>query len=187
MAGLHHISLVNPDPALVREDTGAKSVAFFARVRPVWVGKALYEELKQVSASRGGRNVRLCLHSAPGDEQHDMIILNRRGTQHPPHRHAGQAETFHLIEGRLAVFSFEASGNPAEAGVLRPGEVYRFNPEHYHTALPLDEVAIYHESRVGPFLGESDLIFPAWGPRPGDEAALRRFFDRCAAMLGDGA
>lgn len=184
ISGFHRISLVNPDPELVREDTAAKSVAFFAKVRPVWVGKVLYEELKQVSTRRGGKNVRLCLHSAPGDDQHDMIVLNRKGTLHPPHRHAGKAETFHLVEGRLAVFSFHASGEPAEVGVLVPGEVYRFNPDHYHTAMPLDDFVIYHESRTGPFLGDDDFIFPEWGPRPGDRAAMSRFSDRCTALLG---
>lgn len=181
--GFHRISLTNPDARLVREDTSAKSVAFFAKVRPVWVGKALYEELKQVSIDRGGRNVRLCLHSTPADDQHDMIILNRKGTLLPPHRHPGKAETFHLVEGRLAVFSFEENGDSAEAGVLSPGEVYRFNLDHYHTVMPLDDFVIFHESRVGPFLGDSDLIFPDWGPRPGDGVAMARFHGRCVALL----
>jgi cupin fold WbuC family metalloprotein len=185
ISGFHRISLVDPDPELVREDAFAKSVAFFARVRPVWVDTVLYQELKRVSTIRGGKNVRLCLHSTPGDDQHDMIILIRRGTLHPPHRHGGTTETFHLVEGRLAVFSFDSSGDPAEVGVLRPGEVYRFSPDHFHTAMPLDDFVIYHESRIGPFLGTGDLIFPAWGPRAGDSAAMDRFADDCAALLGN--
>ncbi len=184
-SGFHRISLTNPDPQLVREDTAAKSVAFFALVRPVWVGAALYEELKQVSTYRGGKNVRLCLHSMPGDDQHDMIILNRKGTLHPPHRHhGGKAETFHVVEGRMGVFSFDANGNPAEVGILGPGEVYRFGPDHFHTVMPLDDFVIHHESRVGPFLGDDDCIFPEWGPRPGDSAGMRRLSDRCTALLG---
>jgi len=185
MAGFHRISLTNPDPTFIREDAGAKSVAFFAQVRPVWVDKVLYDELKLVSIARGGKNVRLCLHSAPGDDQHDMIILSRKGTLHPPHRHHGRAETFHMVEGRLAVFSFDANADPAEFGVLNPGEVYRFSPDHYHTAMPLDDFAIHHESRTGPFLGDEDFIFPPWGPRAGDSAAMRRFSDRCLELLRD--
>ena len=183
----HRISLVNPDPAFVREDATAKSIAFFAKVRPVFVDRAIYDELKQISISRGNKNVRLCLHSAPEDNQHDMIILERKGTLYRPHRHPGKAETFHVVEGRMAVFNFDAKGEPAEVGVVHPGEIYRLDLKHYHTVMPLDDFVIYHEAKVGPFLGDDDFIFPPWGPRAGDDAAMREFFARCNGLLGSDA
>ncbi len=183
-AGFQRISLKNPDPSLVREDTSAKSIAFFARVRPIWIDKVFYEELKEVSTIRGNRNVRLCLHSTPEDQQHDMVILNRKGTLYPPHRHPGKTATYHVMEGRLAMFSFDTSGDPVEAGVLGAGELYRFDQAHFHMVMTLDDFTIFHETTIGPFLGDSDFIFPAWGPRAGDNAAMRQFSDRCVALLG---
>lgn len=166
------VSLLNPSPGRLVEDMGAKSVSFFCRERPVRVDRVLIEELKQVSAARQGRNVRLCLHDGPAADHHDMIILERQGRYYRPHRHAGKGECFHVIEGVLGVAIFESDGTLAEAARLGAGDIFRVGADMYHAVMPLSDPVIYHENKPGPFTGEGDSQWAPWAPDGSDAAAL---------------
>lgn len=167
-------SLIDPDPTVVREDTAARSVSFFVQALPIMIDRTLIAEMKQVSAARGDKNVRVCLHSGPDASHHDMVILEHGGGFYPPHRHPGKAETFHVIEGALGVISYDEQGGAVEAGVVAEGEVYRLAIELYHLVMPKSDIVVYHESKPGPFLGKEDLISPPWLPKSGDDAAMAR-------------
>ena len=123
--GLSKISLLDPDLAKLVEDKGAKTVAFFCRNLPVVIDARLIEELKNVSRLRNDSNVRICLHDGPDASHHDMIALERRGRYYRPHKHARKGDTFHMIEGKLGIFSFDVDGNVTDAVVIGPGEIYR--------------------------------------------------------------
>ena len=181
--GVRQISLLHPDPDLVVEDTGAKSVSFFVKVWPVFVGRTMIEDMERISVERGGRNVRVCLHAGADAAHHDMVILERGGGFFPPHRHPGKAETFHVIEGALGLVNFDEAGEVVEASVIRPGEVYRLAVELYHMVIPASDLVVYHESKPGPFLGAADLIWPAWAPAAGDTAGLSALHGRAKALL----
>jgi cupin fold WbuC family metalloprotein len=172
---LSTISLLAPDPAKLREDEGAKSVSFFCIERPVRVDKVLLGEMKEVSEKRGGRNVRICLHSAPADEHHDMVVLERAGNYYPPHKHAAKGECFHVMEGRLGLLAFDETGAVVDATALAAGDVYRIAVGMYHAVMPLSDPVIYHESKPGPFLGQGDSIYPDWAPVAEDAEAVTAF------------
>lgn len=181
---LSDISLRAPAPDKLREDAGAKSVSFFCLKRPVRIDKSTIADLKALSAERGGRNVRICLHSGPESNHHDMVILERAGKYYRPHKHADKGEAFHLIEGRLGVFAFDERGAVIDAAVLSPGDIYRAEVGMYHAVLPLSESVIYHENKPGPFTGEGDSLYPDWAPDGSDATAvaayvavLRKHFD----------
>ncbi len=180
---LSAISLLAPDAAKLREDSGAKSVSFFCIERPVRIDQALLDEMKEVSAQRGGRNVRICLHSAPEDEHHDMIVLERSGNYYPPHKHAAKGECFHVMDGKLGLLAFDEAGQVIDATVLEAGEVYRIAIGMYHAVMPLSDPVIYHESKPGPFLGAGDSIYPDWAPSGEDREAVAAYNEIARAKL----
>ena len=177
------ISLLHPDPAKIREDKSAKTVAFFCKERPVRIDAATVAELKAVAAVRGGANVRICLHEGPEAEHHDMIILEHQGKYYRPHKHIEKGETFHIIEGEMGIFAFDEGGAVTDCCTLGPGDVYRIAVGMYHTLLPRTEQVIYHENKPGPFLGDGDSIYPDWAPDGSDTAAVAAYTDALAARL----
>jgi cupin fold WbuC family metalloprotein len=169
------ISLLEPDTDKIWEDTGAKSVSFFCRRRPVRVDAAVIGELKRISAERGGSNVRVCLHHGPDSAHHDMVILENVGKYYRPHRHVAKGETFHIIEGRMGLFAFDADGNVTDACALAAGDIYRVEEGGYHAVMPLSAPVIYHENKPGPFTGQGDSLFPAWAPDGTNAAEVERY------------
>lgn len=159
-------SIALDDPEAVWVDEGARSLAYFCRKKPVRVNVALIAELKEIVASLGDKNVRLCLHDSPDAKFHDMIILERKAKYYRPHKHLTKGESYHIIEGSMAAFVFDDNGRVTDACLLEPhgNFVYRVGVNTYHAVMPLSNMVIYHESKPGPFLGEGDSVYPAWAP-----------------------
>jgi cupin fold WbuC family metalloprotein len=172
-------TLILTDSERVRVDAGGRSIGLFCRRLPARVDEKLLGELKDFAARHPAKNVRLCLHEGPEAPFHDMIILERRGAFHPPHRHHLKGETWHIIEGVLGCFSFDQDGRVGDS--LRLGAdgnlIYRVALEDYHTAIPLTDLVIYHESKPGPFLGAEDSLVPPWAPDSADPEAVARYLD----------
>ena len=165
------------DPASVFVDESGRSVGFFCQNKPVKVDIGLIESLKTASENINHQNVRLCLHENPDSLFHEMIILERRGKYYRPHKHISKGESYHIIEGSLAVFIFEHDGTLIDTSVLEPhgNLIYRIGPDMYHAILPLSDVIIYHESKPGPFLREQDSIFPDWAPDGSNSNATAQY------------
>ena len=172
---LSSISILEPDAQKLREDLSAKSVSFFCLQRPVRVDQALLDEMKEVSVLRGGRNVRICLHSAPEDEHHDMVVLEHGGNYYRPHKHQAKGECFHVMDGRLGLLAFDEAGAVIDATILEAGDMYSIAVGMYHAVMPLSDPVIYHESKPGPFLGDGDSIYPDWAPAEDDSAAIEAY------------
>lgn len=149
-------------------DEGGKSVGFFCTELPARVDASVVSQLKEAAARYPDKNVRLCLHSGPEAEFHTMIVLDRKGTYYPPHKHARKGECWHMIEGRMAAFAFDESGTVIDAQELDSGDtfMYRLDIGMYHTVIPLTDMVVYHESKPGPFLGSEDSIVPDWATVP---------------------
>ena len=165
------------DPSSVWQDPHAKSFAYFCKRRPVRIDQALLAELKRLAGERGGQNVRLCLHEGPGAAFHDMIILEHPGKYYRPHQHLAKGESYHIIEGAMGVFVFEPDGRVADACRLTPTGtvVYRVDATMHHAVMPLSDPVIYHESKPGPFTGESDSVYPDWAPDGRDQDAAAAY------------
>jgi len=158
---------------------------YFTQKAPIRVDQALLTELKKIHGQLGDRNVRLCLHPGPESLNHEMLILERKGRYYRPHRHEDKGETFHMIEGRMGVFSFSESGEVLDACVLEPGNcfIYKVQACMNHAVMPLTETVIYFESKPGPFAGENDSIFPEWAPDGRNEEEVKVYTDRLKQCL----
>jgi cupin fold WbuC family metalloprotein len=154
------------DSKKIRVDEGGRSVGFFTKNLPGRVDWELVKELKEAAIRYRNKNVRLCLHDDQDALFHTMIILERKGKFYRPHKHLEKGECFHIIEGRMAVFSFGEEGEIVDSCCLDPEGIfiYRVAINMFHAVIPLTEMVIYHESKPGPFLGRQDSIFPSWAP-----------------------
>lgn len=173
------------DETMVRVEETARAVGLFCRRSPAMVDAATIAGLKRFAARYPTKNVRLCLHASPDAPFHSMVIHERKGTFYPPHRHAGKGENWHIVQGRMAAFIFDADGGVTDARRLggRDGLIYQLDPGVYHTVIALTDTVIYHETKLGPFLGAADSLMPSWSPDPADAEAVRGYVAGLLALL----
>lgn len=170
-------SIMLDDPDCVVLDKTGKSIAYFCKRKPVRVDRDLIKGLKRISAKMGNKNVRLCLHEDSRSPFHDMIILERENKYYRAHRHLTKGESFHIIDGRLAIFVFDDDGTIMDGCVLSKENtfIYRVGINMYHAVMPLSGIVIYHESKIGPFLGAADSIYPEWAPSGDDICKVEEY------------
>ena len=180
----HRSSLIRlDDDAAVRLDDSGKSPAYFCLRKPVAVTRELVAEL--VAKGTGtGRGIRLCLHEGPDALLHDMIVVQYAGQYFRPHKHLEKGESYHMIEGEMGVAIFDDEGKVADVCRMDTSDttVYGVGTGMHHTNFPLTEVAVYHESRPGPFT-PGDSVFAPWGPDGENEEAVREFVAELTRLL----
>ena len=160
---LQRISLINQKNVV--KDKKAKSLSFFCVDSQVFINDEIINELKEVSRLHNDSNCRVCLHTSPESVHQDMVILETKASYLRPHKHIyASGETFHLIEGEMAVLTFDDKGNILDSPRLQKGDLYRITNGVFHALFPITEYIIYHENKVGPFLGQKDNIYADWSP-----------------------
>ena len=181
-------SIVLADPELVWIDDGGISLAYFCKRKSVRVDQAVIKELKGIASTLGDRNVRLCLHESPDAKFHDMIVFAPSGRYYRPHKHPEKAESFHIIEGKMAIFSFDEAGTITDACLLEPhtNVMYRTGANMYHATIPLSDFVIYHEARPGPFVRDTDNLFPSCAPDGSSDDEVREYKEFLLRALATG-
>jgi len=174
---------LSASPNFTRNASG-RSVAYFATQACTGVAHAEILALVAEAEHLGKVNMRICLHGDSANPFHDMVILEYPNSRYfRPHRHADKAETCHMIEGRVGLFVFDDDGNVQQRTVL-DGEhrsLYRIGANTYHTLVPLSDRVVYHESKLGPFLGDDDSLYPDWAPDGADHRAAADYIKHLIA------
>lgn len=165
--------------------TGARSTTFSCNEDIVAVGKEELELLKRAAHQDPLRRARLCLHHDQSDKVHEMVIAFCRDSYVRPHRHINKSESFHVIEGRLAVVFFDDEGHVTRRltmGASGNAEacLYRLSKNAWHAVVTLSEFAIIHETTSGPFLRE-ETECPSWAPSEDDADGIKRFWGEAMA------
>jgi cupin fold WbuC family metalloprotein len=171
------------DGEAVGLDTSGKSPAYFCLRKPVAVTRELIADLVAEGAE-SGKGIRLCLHEDPDALLHDMIVVQYGGQYFRPHKHLEKSESYHMIKGEMGVVIFDDEGKVVDACRMDTSNttVYGVGTGMYHTNFPLTDVAVYHESRPGPFVS-GDSVFAPWGPDGEDEDATREFVAELTWLL----
>ena len=147
-------------------DNDAKSIGFFSKLSCVRVDRILINEL-EVMAIESGSNVRICLHGGPNSKFHEMVICQHKDRILPPKKHNLKDKSFHVIKGKLAIYTFNTQGD-IEDNIILDGKMtfmYRVGQGIFHADFPASDVVIHHESTTGPFQGEGESIYAPWIPR----------------------
>lgn len=173
------------DPSLFHEDTTARSLSFYSLDPTVGVDQRLVRTLAAESKRNGDCNARVCLHTTPDSNFHEMIILERRGYYYPPHKHDGKAQSCNVLRGEAAVFVFDDHGAVTHTCVLGQNGnlIFRIGENRYHLTLPLTEFVIYHECKPGPFVREGDSIYADWAPKREDTEAVAAYIEGLRRLI----
>ena len=131
----------------------------------------LIERARQSPRLRTNHN----FHSSMEDNPHRFLNVMVRGTYIAPHRHLNppKPESFLVLEGEVAFFTFDDSGHVTRTDVLGRGDVLGIDiaPGIWHTLAPLSPHAVCYEVKPGPYSAASDKDFAPWAPREGDASA----------------
>jgi cupin fold WbuC family metalloprotein len=146
----------------LRVDRRGKSEALYAPAESV-VDRAMIAALKERLAASGGGTIRICLHAAQEAPVHDMVIVHKRGSYAPAHRHETKDETYQLIEGRLRIDFYDDAGKTVRSRLLGEPEsglpfMIRIPQGQWHATVAETEFVAFHESRPGPFNGGDSAI-----------------------------
>ena len=113
-------------------------------------------------------------HARPEDNPHRFLNVMIEGTYVAPHRHLTppKSESFLVLEGRVALFTFHSNGE-IEAIQLLGGDPIGADlaPGVWHTMAVLTPHAVCYEVKPGPYSAATDKDFAPWAPREGDPAA----------------
>jgi cupin fold WbuC family metalloprotein len=145
--------------------------------------------LESVAKQSSRRQSRLCTHSSENDNVHEMLIIHEKDIYVRPHKHLSKSESFHVMQGEVAIVLFDDSGvmtHVIELGEYGSGKpfYYRFNVEVYHTVIIQSEVAIFHETTLGPFNPE-DTVYASWAPSLEDESAIGKYSQRLKQLVNE--
>lgn len=147
-----------------KECSSGKSLAFFARKKNCFISREMVSELKRISKQNGGVNARFCLHSDPGENLQDMVVLAYRDKIcRKLHKHTSSNEAIQMIEGCVLALIFDENQRLVDKRVLDDQNefAYRNNHNLYHLYLPLTEYAILRETRDGKN-EPGETVEPAW-------------------------
>ena len=129
----------------------------------------LVERARQSPRLRTNHN----FHASMEDNPHRFLNVMIRGTYIAPHRHLDppKAESFLVLEGEIAFFTFDDAGKIAGTHVLGRGLLgIDLVPGVWHTMTPLTPHAICYEVKPGPYQASNDKDFAPWAPREGEPA-----------------
>ena len=149
------------------------------------IGDEWLSRLKGAALASPLRRSRLRLHKGNDDAVQEMIIALCRDVLFRPHRHVKKSESFHIIEGELAVIVFDESGTVLKSIHMGPPHTgrrfyYRLAEAVWHAILPLDEFVVFHETTDGPYDPNEPAQFAPWAPA--ESEALRHFLHKSAGF-----
>jgi cupin fold WbuC family metalloprotein len=115
-------------------------------------------------------------HASLEDNPHRFLNVMLKGTYITPHRHVDppKPESFLVLEGEIAFFTFDDTGKVITTHVLGRDPVgIDIGPGVWHTMVVLSTHAICYEVKPGPYSATTDKDFAPWAPREGNPDAAR--------------
>lgn len=133
----------------------------------------LFERVIAQAQSSPRRRMNFNFHATLDENPSRLLNVLLRGTYIRPHRHSDppKAESFVVLEGRIAVLIFDDAGRIEQRHALGCGDAalgIDLAPGIWHTAVALSEHAICFEVKPGPYVQAVDKEFAPWAPREGD-------------------
>jgi cupin fold WbuC family metalloprotein len=131
---------------------------------------SLIERARQSPRLRTNHN----FHASPEDNPHRFLNVMLEGTYVAPHRHWNppKSESFLVLEGRVALFTFHPAGEIDAIQVLGGDPLGAdLAPAIWHTIAVLTPHAVCYEVKPGPYSAANDKDVAPGAPREGDPGA----------------
>jgi len=142
---------------------------------------ALIERARHSPRLRTNHN----FHTSMEDNPHRFLNVMIRGTYIAPHRHCDppKSETFIVLEGELAFFTFDDAGQVTGTHTLGRNTIgIDIQPGVWHSLAVLTPHAVCFEVKPGPYSASNDKDFAPWAPREGDPSAVS-FLDALVSSI----
>ena len=124
-------------------------------------------------------------HASMEENPHRFLNVMVRGTYVTPHRHLDppKAESFLVLEGEIAFFTFDDAGAIATTHILGRETVgIDIDAGIWHSLAVLTDEAVCYEVKPGPYTAANDKDFAPWAPREGEPGAAE-YLERLLASL----
>ena len=138
------------------------------------IDAALIESLIAEAGRSARRRTNHNFHRDMEDNPHRFLNVMARGTYIAPHRHLDppKAESFLILRGEVAFFTFDDSGRIRGIRMLGGRQIgIDIQPGVWHTMAVLSEHAVCFEVKPGPYSAANDKDFAPWAPREGSPEA----------------
>lgn len=124
--------------------------------------------LKRMALQSDKKRARICLHRAPEDPVHEMVIAVHKTSFIEPHSHPHKEESLLIIEGSCDVAVFSNNGHVERLvslgrGLKETRYFYRIAKNLIHGLLLHSEWIVFHEVAEGPLRSDGNLV-PSWVP-----------------------
>lgn len=145
----------------IKQAENAKSLSFFSTIKNASFSKELYDEFSSILQNDEER-FRISLHTSSEDDLHNMIIGMKKSSRVYPHKHL-RSESYQIIKGKMLLVYFDDNGNIINKVLMSPKDtlVTRVDGGTYHGVVTIEDT-VYHETRLGPFISQTDSIFATW-------------------------
>ena len=141
-----------------------------------WLSRDLLEGAIAASHESPRRRVIQPFHRSESATLQRMFNAVQPDSYIPPHRHLDppKAESWIVLRGALAFFTFDEQGAITECLEIRAGgEIFGVDlePGVYHTFFALEPDTVVYEVKDGPYSPTTDKAFPEWAPGEGSPEA----------------
>lgn len=145
----------------IEEAENAKTLSYFSTKKNSVFSNEIMREFKYILENHEDR-FRLSLHNKWDDDLHCMVIAMKKNCFVYPHKHL-KSESYQIIQGKALLLYFNDLGEVEQTTTLSPedGIIALVKHDTYHALISLEDT-IYHETRLGPFISQSDSIFANW-------------------------
>lgn len=136
------------------------------------ISQPLLDDLLHRAADSPRRRINYNFHATAEENPNRFLNVMLRGSYFTPHRHRQppKAESFLLLEGRLAFFQFDDAGEITACHILDavgPLRGIDVAPGVWHTLAVLSDHCICFEVKPGPYEAATDKEFAPWAPHEG--------------------
>ncbi len=140
-----------------------------------YVTRALMTRLCRTARDAPRQRTNFNFHDL-ADGYQRMLNVVQPGSYIRPHRHCDpdKSESFTVLSGEIAFFSFDDEGRPRDARRIGPRQealAVDLRPGVWHCFLALDPDTVVFEGKNGPYDPATDKAFAPWAPAEGDPAA----------------
>ncbi|HWQ53491.1 MAG TPA: WbuC family cupin fold metalloprotein [Bryobacteraceae bacterium] len=142
------------------------------------IDRALLARVLEQARHSPRRRVNYNLHRTPAEDPNRFLNVMLEGTYVAPHRHltVPKPELFLVLEGRVALFTFDDGGAVTGnyligAGTPEAAVGIDIAPGIWHSLAVLSPHAILLEVKPGRYDAATDKQFAPWAPREGDADA----------------
>jgi len=135
------------------------------------ITQSLFDELLERARHSPRLRTNHNFHRTMEENPHRFLNVMLHGTYIAPHRHLDPAksESFLVLSGEIAFFTFDDRGLVPSADVLGRDPIgIDIQPGVWHTLAVLTDHAVCFEVKPGPYSSANDKGFARWAPREGE-------------------